>query len=212
MKLPSWLTRRRQSQDANGPVDPRAAPDGAVSDLSCLYPLIVPAEFYEHGDWPGPIHQLAAPGFALTWGLCKPDNMLFYVSRKDQAGWEAEGIAWKDVAMANLRAHHATERHGVLDRPDGSIAMAVFLEAYGLGPARLLLPGALDHHFPDGYRVAIPEMTCGLAFTTTPSEEERYKIEGMIDGCFQNGTSPLSDRFLDPASLWSMDDRDLGAP
>jgi ribosome modulation factor len=38
----------------------------------------------------------------------------------------------------------------------------------GWGPSRLLLREELEKAFPEGYRAAIPEMSCGLAVFDTP--------------------------------------------
>lgn len=180
-------------------------------DSGTVVPLLVPNSFAETGSWPGPIYRLAAPGFCQTWATLGPKDVIRYVDRSVQNFWENGGIPWRERAASNLRAIAETQPYShQLTRDDGSVFMVGMLFGQGLGPSRLLVPGLLNGVFPDGYKVAIPEMTCAFAFIDAPTDEERHRIHKLIQGCFDDGSEPVSTEHMSPQLLWETASADLG--
>ncbi len=62
----------------------------------------------------------------------------------------------------------------------------------GWGPSRLLLREDLEKAFPEGYQVAIPEMSCGLVISMCLTQDEEAVVNDIIAKCFQQGTPPLA--------------------
>ncbi len=62
----------------------------------------------------------------------------------------------------------------------------------GWGPSRLLLRDSLAKAFPEGYRVAIPEMSCGVAISKRLDADEERVVNDLVAKCFQEGTRPLA--------------------
>ena len=70
----------------------------------------------------------------------------------------------------------------------------------GWGPSRLLLGELLEQTFPEGYRVAIPEMSCGLAFSKNLNREEEGAVKNIIAECFR-GTRPLAPDIFEASEI-----------
>lgn len=221
MKVPDWLVRtfrlgERRTEALKDPVEvikrELAKPPEAY-DLGALVPILVPNAFSDTGMWPGPIHRLAAPGFDQTWAVLGPDDVMVYVSRAMQALWERDGVAWREIATCNLRGLAETEPYNyVFNRDDGTPFMVTMLYGQSLGPSRLLVPGLLDPTFPGGYLVAVPEQTCAVAFTLTPTTVEAETIDGTIKRLFEKGREPVSSASFKPDLLWNFTSGDLGLP
>ena len=62
----------------------------------------------------------------------------------------------------------------------------------GIGPSRLLFRDHLAAFFPAGYRVALPEMSCAVAFSVDATEPEMVILNKLIDDCHRKGTRPLA--------------------
>jgi hypothetical protein len=77
----------------------------------------------------------------------------------------------------------------------------VFMHPDGYGPSRFLLPDPIRRIFPEGYLVALPEMSCGIALSANALPEERAKIEDLVDQCHVEGTRPLIPGLHEPSSL-----------
>jgi hypothetical protein len=162
-------------------------------DLGDVVPIFVPASFFAIGNWPGPYSRLRAQEIGLTWTVLLPHETMRYVDFGMQEHWEANRLDWKGLALNNLEKR-TDYRQGVrqLDRAEGGIASLAFMFEDGLGPSRLLCRETLRKYFPEGYRVAIPEMSFGFAFASDLQGKDLDKVTGVIDGCFKNGTRPLA--------------------
>jgi len=173
----------------------------AQLDTRELLPVLLPAALFSTGKWCGSFTRLRAAEIGLTWAVLMPGGSLRYVDRATQSHWEEQGLDWKALAMTNL-ARHTENQPGprMLRRVNGEIFAVAFLYEDGLGPSRLLFRGTLARFFPKGYRLAIPERSCGFAFATDLNAEERSQVEGVINHCYQHGTRPFA-----PGS-YAMDD------
>jgi hypothetical protein len=161
-------------------------------DIRKLFPMFAPSSFFATGQWPGPFEMLPAKGVGLTWALELEGNARRYVDRRMCAHWESEKVAWKLSAFDNLRSASAklfTHRFG---RKNGSgIFLGAMMHPDGWGPSRLLLNSSLAKAFPEGYRVAMPEMSCGVAISKHLDAEEERVVQDLLAKCFQGGTRPL---------------------
>lgn len=182
----------------------RAGLSLAPSDLPIegLIPVFVPSSFFTLGNWPGPYELLAVPGLGLTWSVLQPEQTMRYVDREVQAHWESAELRWRERAMQNLRDLSGAEpwTHE-FRRDDGSLYAVGMMHADGTGPSRLLLRDHLEEAFPEGYRIALPEMSCGLAISASAMSPERAKIDRIVAQCFQSGTRPLVANIHDSALI-----------
>jgi hypothetical protein len=169
--------------------------------------MFTPASFFKLDNWPGPYLLPGAHGVGLTWALALPDQAMRYLDHRMRAHWEVDEVDWKAAALVNLR-NASKERlytHG-LARKNGGLFAAAMMHPDGWGPSRLLLHDALEHVFPEGYRVAIPEMSCGFAISRNLDETEKLAITDVIAKCYVGGTRPLAPGIFDAGEIlpdWS---------
>lgn len=171
-------------------------------DISDVLPIFVPSSFFEKGNWMGPFLRLRAAEIGLTWSVLLPNQTMRYVDPDMQRFWESRQLDWKALAMSNLSAR--TNGHpGIrqLRKPTGELSSIAFMFEDGYGPSRLLCRGALSQQFPQGYRVAMPEMSCGFAFAKDLDGSDLATTLNVIDGCYRKGTRPLSPAVYDPDDL-----------
>jgi hypothetical protein len=155
-------------------------------------PVFVPAMFLASGRWCGPQIRLRTPDLGLTWAALLPDNVMAYMTFEMQAFWDGQDLDWKKLALRNLAAA-TNNREGArtLCRADGKPYAIAFLYEDGLGTSRLLLRQSLEQMFPKGYHVAVPERSCGFAFSADVSPAEAATIQNIVDRCHRNGSYPL---------------------
>jgi hypothetical protein len=130
-----------------------------------------------------------------------------YVNSEMQQYWEKQQLDWKAMALRNLSRitdDQADVRE--LRRTTGEVSAIAFMFEDGLGPSRLLFRRALAERFPAGYRVAMPEMSCGLAFAEDLKGQDLSTVQNLIDHCFQKGTRPMVPGSYDPDDLLGLDD------
>ena len=171
---------------------PRAPGRRTKGEIADLFPVFVPASFFEPGNWPGPYESLGIPGLGLTWAVLQSHQTMIYIDHLVQKHWEGEGIPWRERAVENVQRQSLPNiwTHE-FPREDGSLFAVVMMHPDGVGPSRLLLRESLERLFPEGYLVALPEMSCGVAVSKTATGAELAKMKGVVDNCFQNGTRPL---------------------
>jgi hypothetical protein len=171
-------------------------------DIRKLFPLFAPASFFETGGWPGPFVLPAAKGVGITWGLDLGEGGRRYVDRTMGAHWQELGVDWKAAALTNL-VHASSERlytHG-LTRTNGELFAVAMLHTDGWGPSRLLLTEELERLFPEGYRVAVPEMSCGLALSRKLEMSEEATVYDIVAKCYGEGNRPVARGIFDPAEM-----------
>ena len=170
-------------------------------DITKLAPVFIPSKFLSQGNWVGPYMLLRAKCVALTWSVLLPDMAMRYVDHDLVRYWDANGFRWRDTALNNLAQH--SENLGTHDfrRDDGTLYAIGMMHDDGIGPSRLLLHERLSQLFPKGYRVALPEMSCGIALSRELETGELEKLTTMIDHCYRKGTRPLAPGIFAPADL-----------
>jgi hypothetical protein len=167
-----------------------------------IAPVFVPSSFFALGNWPGPHINLAAKGIGLTWAVLLPGQSMRYVDFGMQEYWDVHSVDWKALALGNLMGRSGEElgTHA-FRRGDGEIYGLAFMHPDGIGPSRLLLTDWLSAKFPSGYQVALPEMSCALAFSTTLDTAELAEIQNIVDNCYRNGTRPLAPGIYSPNEI-----------
>ena len=172
------------------------------TDIRKVFPMFAPASFFKLGNWPGPYILLGAEGVGLTWALDLAAAGVRYLDQSMRAYWDGLNIDWKAAALANL-GEASKERlftHG-LDRKNGGIFAVAMMHADGWGPSRLLLREGLRQVFPEGYRVSIPEMSCGFAISRELDETEQSTIKGIIAKRFGKGARPIAPGIFQPDEI-----------
>lgn len=178
----------------------RSPPEGL--EIAQLFPLFVPSTFFELGNWPGPYASLRASEVGLTWFVKLPDQCMRYVDNAIAQYWDNEGIDWKQRALLNL-AEQTGENLATHEfrRTDGEPYAIAMMHGDGIGPSRLMLRDNISSIFPDGYKVALPEMSCAFAFSVQMDRIELNQIQKLIDACFDKGTRPLARGIYAPEEL-----------
>jgi hypothetical protein len=178
--------------------------DPAELDLDQLRPVLVPASFFEADNWPGPHLKLGTSGIGLTWVVLQPSQTMLYVSNRAQAYWEASGLDWRQRALANVLGPDELAWTHEFKRGSGSIYAVAMMHEDGIGPSRLLVPSPFRSLFPEGYSVALPEMSCGFAFSARLQTDEQQQIDSLITRCHVNGTRPLASGSLAAETFLSL--------
>jgi hypothetical protein len=124
-----------------------------------------------------------------------------YVDREIEAYWDRERINWKERALENLKRVSDQLWTHEFRSDDGRLFAVAMMHPDGFGPSRLLLREPLAQQFPDGYLVALPEMSCGVTVSVSASRDERLKIDDLVVKCFEGGTRPLVRGVHEPSLL-----------
>jgi hypothetical protein len=171
-------------------------------EIAKLFPLFVPSSFFQLGNWPGPYTRLRVSRISLTWSIHLPDQTMRYVDRDTARYWDKKGIDWKQLALRNLAEH--TDKNPATHefrRTDGKLYGIAMMHPDGIGPSRLLLQDRISAIFPEGYRIALPEMSCAFGFSSEVNDLELDQIQKLIDDCFNKGTRALAQGIYTPADL-----------
>jgi hypothetical protein len=171
-------------------------------DTDNLIPLFVPASFFTAGNWPGPYERLRAREIGLTWSVLLPNQTMRYVDHAAAQYWAGKRIDWKGLALRNLaKLSGETPGTHAFRRTSGEIYALAMMQADGVGPSRLLLHDQLAFLFSQGYRVALPEMSCAFALSENLDDSEMSQLRGLIESCYRNGTRPLAVGIYSPDDL-----------
>lgn len=194
-----WLNKLIGAGDIGSEADPTEN-----ADIKTVVPLIIPRECAVP-EWPGPVVVLGDLPFAVSWAAIPSPNRFNYVTHDQATLWKSNDIDWRNVAMRNLEEITAAKRwSGYKDDSSGKPFVVVMLHDDAFGPSRLLLPHLLDDVLGSDYHVAIPERTCAVAYRRSLTADEKADVDGMIEGCFQHGTEPMSDQRFSPQDFWTL--------
>ena len=170
-------------------------------DISRVYPIVLPGEVLEAG-WPGPITSLVETPFALGWPEVREGDVWTYISGEQADYWERAGLDWRNHAFRNLKAASVSGANGEKLDATGRPFIKVMLQRDAFGPSRLLIPHLFESELGFDYEVAIPERTSAIAFRSQLAAEEEAVVDGMIRGCFEVGTEPMSPDRFPAAAFW----------
>lgn len=174
----------------------------AERDLSRVVPIILPLELL-NAAWPGPIVQIGDLPFCAAWATCGEMNTFFYVTESEARFWDDAGIDWRATALENLsRISASRPASGEKLDDDGVPFVKVMLHDDAVGPSRLLLPHLFDDALGADYEVAIPERTCAIAYRKDLSPSQAADVNGMISGCYEHGTEPMSPERFPARRFW----------
>jgi len=95
---------------------------------------------------------------------------------------------------SNPATHEKRDAKGVLH-------WVAMMQPDGLGSSRVLMADELKNIFPEGYSLAIPERSVGMALSANASAEERVGFIELVRKCQREGTTPMVNRLFAPADL-----------
>jgi len=186
---------------------------GSVSDrltnqegqivLQRLMPLIVPSQYFDGDHLPSPHVVLPCETFSLTAVIPGEDHTMLFLSEEDASAWKEQGIDWVTIAKDNVRqTSDGNPFTHTKQSEDGRILCGFMMQEDGFGSSRVLCSEALRTIFPEGYRVAIPERSLGIAISkaVTPAEYEEIAAE-VVQECYRIGSVPNTPEIFEPEAL-----------
>ena len=203
-RILSWFSRKTEPRSPMEVPEAGHRVEPADRDLSRVVPIILPLELL-NASWPGPIVRIGELPFCVAWATCGEMNSFFYVTEREAQFWDEAGIDWRATAMENLsRMSENLPASGEKCDDDGLPFVKVMLHEDAVGPSRLLLPHLFDEALGPNYEVAIPEQTCAIAFRKNLSPGQASDVDGMISGCFEHGTEPMSPDKFEARLFWEI--------
>ncbi len=197
-----WFRRKAKRPTLLEVLEAGRGVEPADRDLSRVVPIILPLELLT-AAWPGPIIRIGNLPFCVAWATCSDINTFFYVTKHEAQFWDEAGIDWRGTALANLVKISANRpASGEKLDDDGIPFLKVMLHEDAVGPSRLLLPHLLDDILGVDYEVAIPEQTCAIAYRKNLSPSQAADVNGVISGCYQYGTEPMSPERFEAHRFW----------
>ncbi len=170
-------------------------------DTSRLLPVFIPASLCSEG-WCGPYYRLRNPDVGLTWCVLTEGGAISYVNHQQRAHWETKGLDWKGLALSNLVQRSRGQKGiTVLNKPNGEVLAISFQFADGLGSSHLLRRGLLSKHFPNGYRVVLPDRGYGMAYSAELGPEDLSKMHQTIQRWYARGSHVLASGVYEPDEL-----------
>jgi hypothetical protein len=170
--------------------------------LENLYPLIVPAEYVQSGVWNLPHSLLKATDLILTWVVLHEGQGMVYVTADQVAQWQRGGIKWSAVALENMRRDTGNNpaTHKKRDE-NANLQWVAMMQPDGLGSSRVLMTDELEKLFPNGYSLAIPERSVGMALSASATPQYEASFREVVRNCHRNGTTPMVSRLLGRTEL-----------
>jgi len=203
----NWISRRAKPRTPLEVLEAGRSVEPADRDLTRLVPIILPLELL-NAAWPGPIVRIGELPFCAAWATCGEMNSFFYVTEREARFWEDEGVDWRAIALENLsKLTENRPASGEKLDDNGLPFVKVMLHEDAFGPSRLLLPHLFDDVLGADYEVAIPEQTCAVAYRKALSPSEAADVNGMISGCYEHGTEPMSPERFEARLFWEFAER-----
>jgi len=116
--------------------------------------------------------------------------------------WRIAGSDWLVTAVERMRQADKGLVWTYERRDDaGQLLWIVFMNSDGLGSSRLLLTEELQHQFPEGYYVALPDRSCGMAISTRTAWDGLSELREMVTDMHRNATTPMCPDIRDPEAL-----------
>lgn len=172
-----------------------------AAEFANLFQVILPPDWVSD-EWGGPFQRIGKTPIYTTWAVQGQDRRRYYVSDEQAASWEAEGIDWRAIASGNTSKLIAEGGFGGKQDETGVTFIKVMLNDDALGPSRLFAPHLFDEELGDDYCVAVPELTCAIAFRKMLTSAQEADVAGIISGCYTGGTTPVSDERFSATDFW----------
>jgi hypothetical protein len=155
------------------------------TQLAALRPRLVPTSYLAGPARPDYRIALALPDHSLTWVLLDAHNVYTLVTDAMVQRWEAAGVDWQARAIRNLGPRSGRDSVTLFTKglpgPDGRPLFAMATHRDGLGISRLFAEQAVAHHFPHGYRVAIPTMQTGMVLSNAAGAEVEQQFTELVE-------------------------------
>jgi hypothetical protein len=74
-----------------------------LKELEELFPLIVPADYFQAGVWDLPHQPLRNRKLILTWVVLHEPEAMVYVKEEQVQQWMDRRISWQLTAIENMR-------------------------------------------------------------------------------------------------------------
>jgi len=166
-------------------------------NLDHLFPLIVPSEYYSRpATWDLPHYSLPNPDFGLTWVFFEPQGAMTYLTRGEYEELESRQPDWQQRASENLRKSIGEEEsfhtHFRMSDDEQRLLFIAFMNGDGIGSSRVLLSVELAAAFPQGYAVAFPDRSCGLAIANDVTDDELIETLQLIESMYEGATTAMA--------------------
>jgi hypothetical protein len=166
-----------------------------------LYPLIVPQSYYSNETWDLPHHDLTATQFILTWVSFRGDEAMTYLTRAEYKHLNETQSDWQRRSFENLRQLTKEDEylctHSQQSELSKNLSFIVFMHQDGIGSSRILLSKELEKLFPEGYFVAMPDRSCGVAISKDATQSELSEIKLLLKNIYTEATTPMSSELFD---------------
>jgi hypothetical protein len=162
-----------------------------------VFPIIVLRSYVQSGAWPGHHVLLNHPELAVTWVELTSDDAMLYVNKDRHKVLESQYGDLHEYALNTLREHSEDLATHVKEKDGRPILMAM-MHADGLGSSRLLLVPELQVLFPGGFKLAIPDRSCGLLMPPGLNSEEIAEFTSMVGEFHADATAPLLPGVCEP--------------
>jgi hypothetical protein len=167
-------------------------------NLSDIFPLIVPANYYIKGTWELPHYSLPNQSFILTWVIFGSQASMTYLTQEQHQYLNYNHKGWQQIAIENLR-HSINSNENFFTQFKTSskreqIIFIAFMNADGIGSSRILLSNELSKAFPNGYYLAFPDRSCGLVIAKDINVKDFEETKKLIAGMYQSATTAMSEQ------------------
>lgn len=164
-----------------------------------IRPLIVPAEYVDVGV-PAAFDALSSPDLALTWVELSDRATMLYVTPLRAGEWDRSHAGWRAEALEEMRRADRGQVWTHEKRTgSGALAWVGMMHEDGLGSSRLLLEPELQRTFPDGYLVALPDRSCGMAISRTNADLD--EVRAMVSRMHEGATTPMIPDLREPSAI-----------
>jgi len=171
-------------------------------DVKMIYPLIVPANYHVRDVWGFPHRAFNNTNFILTWVSFMGLEPMLYMTEDISKRLSAQHPNWQRQAMENLR-HSIRDNENFFGHfkrtgDNSKILFLAFENEDGIGSSRILLKNELSKIFPNGYYVALPDRSFGLAIAKDVSATDLKKTRSLVKKMHKVATTPMSAHLHEP--------------
>jgi uncharacterized protein YtpQ (UPF0354 family) len=161
-----------------------------------IFPVIVPRSYFASGAFTACHLDLRHPDLGVTWVEIDGPHSMTYVNPVRQAQLASSIMELHELAMQDLReAGHPVTHEKVVEKTCWWLALN---HDDGLGSSRLLMLDELRKAVPRGFRLAIPERSCGFLVPNGREGASLAEATALISRCHSAGAIPVLDSLFEP--------------
>ena len=105
---------------------------------------------------------------------------------------------WQRKSFENLRKSMSDDEnfftHYKISDDSQRVIYITFMNRDGIGSSRILLCEELTKAFPNGYKLAFPDRSCGLVIPLDITREEWSETTELVKRMHKGATTPMSDK------------------